>query len=278
MTGAIRPSEPRHGMLRASAMRIGRAFSARPVLRAAWPAGGAFLAALSGFFSDHTTATVIVGALIVAAVTLPVICEAVWDSRLNDDNDTIELRGRVLSRILATLLRTIAAAVGDSKAQREQSVTTTARQITQQLVDVFGADQHVRCTVYKLTDDQNKLVPVAHHGREDYPREFVRATPRGRKAIEWLLSDSPKPRFEPDTSSADQSKWEGTSDHYRTFVSVAIYSDDIRYGMLTIDAPNVGTLAESDSHLSQAFAAVMAVVFAEGRRGGKSRSNRRTKR
>lgn len=262
-------------MLRASALRVGREFSQRPFLKTYWSVGGSLVLAgaahaLTGSgFWPYIGAT----ALILAVAAAPLACEGYWERVRRVDSNQIELRGRVLSRTLSSHLRTLAKVASGPVDEKRSHVKFVATRIVHDLVEIYGPDDHVRATVYALSDDKQRLTPIASFGREDKPRDFVRSQPRGHKAIGWLLSNNPEPKFEPNTDTADPRKWEGTSDSYKTFISIAVMSDDKRFGMLTMDAPHPGALAESDSHLSQAFAGVMAIAFAEG--GSDARSQPR---
>lgn len=123
----------------------------------------------------------------------------------------------------------------------------------------------LRAVVYELAEDGAQLSPYDYTavGIRQAPKAFVRGTDRGDKAIALVLEGGHM--FVDDISSAPE-KWAGSGTGYNTFVSAAITSPDIPFGMLTVDAPNTDDITEDIVHDVRLIAGIAAMMFAELRR------------
>lgn len=155
------------------------------------------------------------------------------------------------------------------KASRQESVTSTAMQACSGLALIMKSVAGVRAVFYQVSDDQQRLTAEAQCGRtENTPDPFDRGTPRGDAAFAMLQAGVSVFIADVDDSaevSATLGAYYGTRNSYQTFISAPIIGGQTAHGMLTLDAPRVGDLLESDKHLVAIFANMLAVSFASVR-------------
>lgn len=91
---------------------------------------------------------------------------------------------------------------------------------------------------------------------------FAYDTPRGKAAIDWLLSDPKEPEYVRDVKKETRSAWAGSGSGYSTYVSAAVVSTTGFHGMLSVDAPTVGSLTTEDKTYVAAAANAIAALYA----------------
>ncbi|MEJ1815927.1 GAF domain-containing protein [Clavibacter michiganensis] len=123
----------------------------------------------------------------------------------------------------------------------------------------------VRAVVYQIVPDKQRMEVVdwTAKGWRTAPSEFVRGTNRGDKAFEVLVQG--RPLYVEDISKAPD-EWAGSGSGYKTFISVPIMSRENAYGLLTVDAPDAGSLRKDDENDLILVAGILAIIFAEKQR------------
>jgi GAF domain-containing protein len=119
----------------------------------------------------------------------------------------------------------------------------------------------IRANVFALVqdDDPERMEWMAHAGRGDTPRPFIEGTTRGDAALKFIQEDNPA--FYPDLDREHPVGWEGSGSGYRTFISVPVFTENNRYGIVTVDAPKPGALSLGDRYFVEVVAELMAVAF-----------------
>lgn len=114
----------------------------------------------------------------------------------------------------------------------------------------------VRASLYRLTLDET-LEPDSYTGRGHPPvTVFTRASASGRFALDLVAAGGSY--FCRDVAVGAPPGWTPTVSEYRTFLSVAVGAGQRRYGMLSLDAPDVDDLCEQDADLARVLAALLA--------------------
>ncbi len=119
----------------------------------------------------------------------------------------------------------------------------------------------LRAVVYQLLPDGSGMTVLAYTGRGGTdPRRFTAGTPRGDTAL--ALVRSAGHRFVRALDPVEQVDDDGTIKSYRTFIAASITSGDSAYGMVTVDAPRAGDLADTDQQIVLVVADLLAIAFA----------------
>lgn len=268
--------QPERALYKEIALAIGNSFNSKPYLKGVLALVATLLTLWLGVVpsDDRHWPWLITSAAVVIIASIPPICEGYWESESAKGDDNIAIRGRVLSGYIASTLTHLAVSVDKSKQDRRKTADFLVDRITRDIVNGYPDTEGVRCAIYELSNDKQSMKSVSHYGRKDEPRTFYRAQPRGKAAIEWLLSRDDTPKFVRDTRIEDPGEREGANEFYTTYISIPVKTSNKTYGMLTIDAQQGGDLDENDSHLLAVYASIVALAMAEGERGGQSRKGR----
>lgn len=70
--------------------------------------------------------------------------------------------------------------------------------------------------------------------------------------------------YYPDLREKKPTGYDGSMSGYQTYISVPIWTERGVYGMVTVDAPNAGTLDEGDVALVEMVAELMSIPFEVG--------------
>lgn len=160
-----------------------------------------------------------------------------------------------LTPLAIALNRTVGA---DSAATRRAQALAGRSVALSMAKDVIGPDK-VRACWYELTDAAT-LTPVDSIGRAEGPRTTFRAgTLNGDAALKMVFTDNVLVvRDIEDDPSFVQRDPKPT---YRTFIAASVSSGETPYGMLTLDAPNVGDLILNDAHTLHLIASLLAAMM-----------------
>jgi len=117
----------------------------------------------------------------------------------------------------------------------------------------------VRASLYRLSAD-GTLEPDSYIGRGHPPvTVFTRANASGSFALDLVAAGGFY--FCRDVAVDAPQGWTPTASEYRTFLSVAVGAGQHRYGMLSLDAPDVGDLGQEDADLARVLAALLAAAL-----------------
>lgn len=135
-------------------------------------------------------------------------------------------------------------------------------QLVQRIVDaaaeLCGAER-ARAAFFEISGDAMR--PVAWAGRGDAPTAtFERGTPPGDVAHEIVARRAHL--FVPDLADPPAGVEIGPHAEYSTFLSVAVYAGGDSFGLLTVDAVEVGDLDDGDVDVARALAQLLGVGLA----------------
>ena len=201
---------------------------------------------------------------LVVVVLLPFARE--WAGRAERQLETTEAAHlRVTIRnALQPLAENIALMPRMSPGKREAHLLVVAETAVAALRLVLDGVEGLRAVVYRLNEAETRMTCMAYHGRGGRnPADFVSGTARGDSAIDLVLNA--RLVFEPDLSALSESEYAGSGEGYRTFISVSIHNDEDAFGMLTVDAPQAGSLVALDAHVLEVVADMLAIAFAIAR-------------
>ncbi|HEY3013469.1 MAG TPA: GAF domain-containing protein [Nocardioides sp.] len=164
-----------------------------------------------------------------------------------------------LQDALQPLAENIAMLPALPKRRRHEQLKLVCTEAASALTMILRGVDRVRAVIYELNEDGTEMPPVAHHGRGDNARTFVRGTPRGDNAIDLVLRA--RTVFYEDLANGERPVFVEGAVEYKTFISVAIHAHGEGYGMLTVDAPRAGALTHLDQHVVKVIAAELAIAF-----------------
>lgn len=117
----------------------------------------------------------------------------------------------------------------------------------------------VRACLYRLTP-AGVLEPDSYTGRGHPPVTVFRPdTVPGRAVLDLVRAGGSY--FCHDVEQDAPHGWQPTASEYRTFLSVTVGAGHHRYGMLSLDAPDVGDLQDRDADLARVLAALLAAAL-----------------
>lgn len=120
----------------------------------------------------------------------------------------------------------------------------------------------LRATYYRVYPQHYKLkerlIPQIHTGRGTQPQtEFHKGSAAGDHIFKTM--DGNRSIFVPDTDECTLPGWDKKRERdYKAFVSVPVRTKKKIYGMLTVDAPEVGDLDENDEVLIRCVGLLLA--------------------
>ncbi len=199
-------------------------------------------------------------ALLLNALVL-VVAERDRRRRRAAELDTAARLRVAMKDALQPLTELVAAMPYGPAAGRQAELRQVAVQAVGSLSLLLRDVDRLRAVVFALSEDGRTLQPLAYQGRASTPSPFVLGTRRGDLAIGLVARGGAV--FVPDLDAGEPEDWSGTGQGYSTFVSAAIDNGQYAYGMLTVDAPHAGDLAEDDRHVVMLVADLLAIAFAE---------------
>ena len=147
--------------------------------------------------------------------------------------------------------------VGDRRI-RLQGIAQAA---TTALYMLISSHAHgVRANVFDLESNPDRMTWLAHTGRGQAPGPFLTGTPRGDAAFDFITKLSAV-RYA-NLAEAAPKGYGGTRGDYQTFISAPIWTDEMIFGMLTVDASNPGSLTLGDMAIVELVAEMLAAAFA----------------
>lgn len=189
-------------------------------------------------------------------------CEALYDSEVQADQETVLVRTQSLSGGLRDVQNKVAELIQATPSKREDISQETANLVVNSILNTYVSVPDVRASVFVIHPGDNCASPIVSRGRQDEPRIFNRGDGgRGDRFFKWVDGTDHHPRFSYDTQEDPEHSGELESRRYRTYVSAQIYNASDVYGMLTVDAPQPSSLDVADKHLLQAFASELATAF-----------------
>ncbi len=135
-------------------------------------------------------------------------------------------------------------------------------QLRQNIVDAAAqlcGPERTRAALFELADAVMRL--TAWTGRAEEPREvFARGDPNGDTAHALVAARDYV--FVEDVQAPPSDVNIRPEAGYRTFLAVAVYAADKNFGMLTVDAPEPGTLDSGDVDVARALAQLLGAGLA----------------
>ncbi|MFV0532943.1 MAG: GAF domain-containing protein [Cumulibacter sp.] len=203
--------------------------------------------------------------LILLGVVIP-LPGYLWRWREQKDDFEGDSRALLLEESLRPLLELAAETTSQPKAERNRVKDLAIDRVSKGLRNAFTDVQGLRVVVFTVSDDGSKMAPYAPAGRQDRPGPFERGTARGDKAFEVLDGKHPFV-FVSDLDETAPNEWHGSGVGYKTFISAPIRHSKDALGMLTMDAPEPGSLPERHGPTLALFAAALGVLIADAARG-----------
>jgi transcriptional regulator with GAF, ATPase, and Fis domain len=125
--------------------------------------------------------------------------------------------------------------------------------------------ERVRACWFRMVEGKpRQLVPADYVGRADAPDTiFEEGTPEGDSVFQMIRHNE---HIQSSDVDRDPPKgWHGSSEHgYRSFVAVPVVAGQTPYGMLTVDAMNVGGVSRSEVPFVRLLAGLLADAIAYG--------------
>lgn len=125
--------------------------------------------------------------------------------------------------------------------------------------------ERVRACWFRLEDGKpRRLVPADYVGRADAPvTVFEEGTAEGESVFRMIRNNE-----HVQSSNVDRDPppgWHGSAGHdYRSFIAVPVVAGQTPYGMLTVDAMNVGGVSRSEAPFVRLLAGLLADALAYG--------------
>ncbi|MGU3651631.1 GAF domain-containing protein [Mycolicibacterium sp. A43C] len=177
-----------------------------------------------------------------------------------------------LKDALQPVAEMIADMVPQNRPQRQANLGRVTDQAVGALRLIFADVDRVRSTVYRLNSDGD-LVYMSYGGRGEgvQPQPFRRLTTRGEPALAMVRGRTDI--FVEDVDAVDEGspEYQGSRSGYKTFISCSIADKTSIYGMVTVDAPSVGDLTDTDRQLVGLMSDLLAIAFATAARGQQPR-------
>lgn len=160
--------------------------------------------------------------------------------------------------------------------ERKDKRLGIAKQACSSVALLFDGVLDLRVVVYLVKDPgANVLVmtPVASNRARNglAAKPFVMGNPRGDAAFATMFRDEPcfvnNVDDEGELDAAGGAAYKGTRNGYSAFISQAIFDQQRRYGMLTVDTPKKDAFSDADQHLVGLVADLLAVACASVRDG-----------
>jgi hypothetical protein len=132
-------------------------------------------------------------------------------------------------------------------------------------VDYLIKGHRVRACWFRIEDGRPRgLVPAQYAGRADAPETvFEEGTSEGDSIFDMIIHNRQLHSSYVDGHPPDG--WHGSAEHgYRSFVAVPAVAGKTPYGMLTVDAMNVGGISRSDVPFVRLLAGLLADALAYG--------------
>ncbi|MBA8795745.1 GAF domain-containing protein [Friedmanniella endophytica] len=188
--------------------------------------------------------------------------------RLQASAEEAELEARVETRVaLADLLDPMANLLGElagADAVGRRSLCAEAIQvILSAAANYIGPDRSRASWFELLPGPPETLVPVRSLGRTGSAQTtFVAGTVAGDATLAMVHENRSLICRDIDTEAPPG--WDAERDRdYRTFISVSVFTNGVPYGMLTLDALEVGELTEDDLLTMTLLAKLLAAALAE---------------
>jgi transcriptional regulator with GAF, ATPase, and Fis domain len=125
--------------------------------------------------------------------------------------------------------------------------------------------RRVRACLFRLEDGSpKKLVPAHYAGRADAPvTVFTEGTAEGDSVFAMIRDN--EHAHSADVDRDPPPGWHGSAGHgYRSFLAVPVVAGQTPYGILTVDAMNVGGVSRSDVPFVRLLAGLLAGALASG--------------
>lgn len=202
------------------------------------------------------------GALLVLVSIGFQVYKTVRDSRrrrsLEDERSELRRTLRDALRPIPELIAQLPALSYAARSERLQGIAQASATALYMLVAPHT--EAVRANVFVLeSEPTDRMVWLAHVGRGQTPGAFVSGTARGDAALSFI--QKLVPIFYEDLAETRPPGYRGTMSDYDTFIAVPIWTDQSVYGMVTIDAPEPGSLTLGDQYLVELVAELMATAF-----------------
>ena len=187
--------------------------------------------------------------------------------RLQTSAEEAELEARVETRVaLADLLDPMANLLGELATAgpvRRQSLCAEAIQVILSAAANYIGPDRSRASWFELRrGPPRELIPVRSLGRTGSAQTHFRAgTVAGDATLSMVAENRVLICRDIDTEAPPG--WDGGRERdYRTFISVSVFADLTPYGMLTLDALEVGDLMEDDLLTMRLLAKLLAAALA----------------
>jgi GAF domain-containing protein len=151
-----------------------------------------------------------------------------------------------------------------SNKRRESLIEATIPMILYSAVHLIGVERVRACWFRLVEDSPRRLVPDKDAGRADQPeRVFEEGTPEGDPVFDMIRNNEHVVCA--DVDAEPPPGWHASKPHgYRSFVAVPVVAGQTAYGMLTVDAVDVGGVTEDDVQLVRLLAGLLATALAGG--------------
>lgn len=231
------------------------------VANGAFTIAGAVLLGTIGDLHDGPAVTRMVLGIIAMVLSLAILLALDWWRRASDQAagyETAQANVALSQAIVPTVQRIALMPRQPSDARKRERDRVVAHACSSILIVLRGV-QGVRAVVYRVNDAGSALEPMDSYGRKDRPRKFVKGDGGAGDDVFDLIANR-EPELIKDTATDERTKRQPQSKHYRTFVRAPIRANGLAYGMMTVDAPNVGDLSDADKQIVEVLADLLAIA------------------
>jgi hypothetical protein len=232
---------------------------------AAWVVG----AVLGGMGGRPLALTISVGAVLTAlAVGLPLYAQRVATRRAVNAERLAEDAAVAMQLVLGDALEPLAHLLGRITDRRHVLRGRDTAELQGQAkalvlaaaAGVLGTER-LRAAYFVLgSESPRRLTPASFHGRAEAPHTvFLEGTALGDYALGMV--DRREDLFVPDVLADPPPGWSPDGREYRTFIAVPVATEARSFGLLTVDALEVGDLSEQDVAAVRVLARLLAVAL-----------------
>lgn len=192
--------------------------------------------------------------LFLGAKYLEIRMRAATDQSLLDDS-ILQAQFALIAHRLADEM----ALTPGQRAAREKSIITkvlAALQVGCKNVPGF------RAIFYKLNPDRSRLEVYDWIGSREPTGAFESSTPRGQAALNFVLSSKAgHAELVRDCETETREHWRGSGNGYKTYISTVVATAAGPIGMISMDAPQQGSLSNADKRYATLAAGLVAIAF-----------------
>jgi cbb3-type cytochrome oxidase subunit 3 len=198
--------------------------------------------------------------LFIAAVIF--IFAKIVELRIRTAADQSLLDDSILQAQFALIASRLADEMSLTPGQRSASEKALVTKILSALETGCKEVPGFRTIFYRLSSDRTRLDVSDWTGTRKPTGPFTSETSRGQAALDFVIS-SPAGHAElvRDCEKEQREHWRGSGNGYQTYISTVVGTASGPIGMLSMDAPEPGSLSNADKRYATLAAGLLAIAF-----------------